>query len=69
MVNSGDAQRAKNLLADTMIENEGDEEAELEGNAACPRRTGDPSPARLALWIAAAAAGFLILWLLYELTY
>ena len=71
MVNAGDAQRAKDLLAETMIEDEGDEVAELEGERRFARgETGGPSPARLAFWIlAVAAGGFLLLWLLYELTY
>jgi hypothetical protein len=71
MVNAGDAQRAKDLLADTMIEDEGDEIAELEGERRLARgETGGPSPGRLAFWIlAVAAGGFLLLWLLYELTY
>ncbi|HEX3040490.1 MAG TPA: DUF2007 domain-containing protein [Solirubrobacterales bacterium] len=71
MVNAGDAQRAKDLLAETMIEDEGDEVAELEGERRLARgETGGPSPARLAFWIlAVAAGGFLLLWALYELTY
>lgn len=70
MVNAGDAQRAKDLLAETMIEDERDEVAELEGERRRARgETGDPSPGRLAFWILAfAAAGFLLLWLLYEAT-
>lgn len=69
MVNAGDAQRAKDLLADTMIEDEPDEVAELEGERRLARgETGDPSPARLAFWIlAVGAGGFLLLWLLYEI--
>ena len=52
MVNAGDAQRAKDLLAETMIEDEGDEIAELEGERRLARgETGGPSPARLAFWI------------------
>jgi len=71
MVNAGDAQRAKSVLAETMIEDEGDEVAELEGERRLARgETGGPSPARLAFWIlAVAAGGFLLLWALYELTY
>jgi hypothetical protein len=70
MVNAGDAQRAKDLLAETMIEDERDEVAELEGERRLARgESGGPSPGRLAFWIlAVAAAGFLLLWLLYELT-
>ncbi len=70
MVNAGDAQRAKTLLAETMIEDEGDEIADLEGERRLARgETGGPSPARLAFWIlAVGAGGFLLLWALYELT-
>jgi hypothetical protein len=70
MVNAGDAQRAKDLLAETMIEDERDEVAELEGERRLARgESGGPSPARLAFWIlAVGAGGFLLLWLLYELT-
>ena len=70
MVNAGDAQRATGVLADTMIEDEGDEIAELEGERRLARgESGGPSPARLAFWIlAVAAAGFLLLWLLYQAT-
>jgi hypothetical protein len=70
MVNAGDAQRAKNVLAETMIEDEGDEIAELEGERRLARgESGGPSPGRLALWIlAVAAGGFLLLWLLYQAT-
>jgi len=70
MVNAADARRAKDLLAETMIEDEGDEVAELEGERRLARgESGGPSPARLAFWIlAVGAGGFLLLWLLYELT-
>src|SRR4051795_1965874 len=66
MVNAGDAQRAKDLLAETMIEDEGDEVAALEGERRLARgETGGPSPARLGFWIlAVAAGGFLLLWVL-----
>jgi hypothetical protein len=68
MVNAGDAQRAKDLLTETMIEDEGDEVAELEGERLLARgESGDPSPARLAFWILVVAiGGFLLLWLLYQ---
>src|SRR5689334_13571454 len=49
MVNAGDAQRAKDLLAETMIEDERDEVAELEGERRLARgEGGGPSPGRLA---------------------
>jgi hypothetical protein len=70
-VDSSHAQSAKTLLADTITENEGDEEAELRDEARLAR--GGPatetSPARLALWVAAAFLGAVILvWVLYQLT-
>jgi hypothetical protein len=70
MVNAADAQRAKDLLADTMVEDEQDEIAELEGERRLARgETGGPSPGRLAFWIVViGAGGFLLLWLLYQLT-
>jgi hypothetical protein len=70
MVNAGDAQRAKDLLAETMIEDERDEVAELEDERRLARGEGaGPSPGRLAFWIlAVGAAGFLLLWLLYEVS-
>ncbi len=70
MVNAGDAQRAKNLLAETMIEDEGDEIAALEEERRLARgETGGPSPGRLAFWIVAIGiTAFVLLWLLYELT-
>jgi len=70
LVNAGDAARATDVLAETMVEDEGDEIAELEGERRLARGGGDgPEPARLAFWIlAVAVGGFLLLWLLYELT-
>jgi Putative prokaryotic signal transducing protein len=70
MVNAGDAPRAREVLADTMIEEERDEVAELEGERRLARgETGGPSPGRLAFWIlVVAGGGFLLLWLLYQAT-
>jgi hypothetical protein len=71
LVDSSHAQKAKALLADTITENETDEEAELRDEARL-RRGGpatETSPARLALWIAAAFLGAVILvWVLYQLS-
>jgi hypothetical protein len=71
LVDSTHAQKAKDLLADTITENEADEEAELREEARL--RHGGPttetSPARLALWIGAAFLGAVILvWVLYQLS-
>lgn len=68
MVNRSDAPRAREVLADVLIEDEGDEVAELEGERRLVRgeRPG-PSPGRLLFWlIAVAVGGFLLLWLLTQ---
>jgi hypothetical protein len=71
MVDSSHAQEAKTLLADTLTENEADEEAELRDEARL-RRGGpatETSPARLALWIGVALiAAVALVWLLYQLS-
>ena len=70
MVPEGAAKRAREMLAETMIESEDDERAELEEQRRLARgETGDVSPARLAFWIVVVAlGGFLLLWLLYQTT-
>jgi hypothetical protein len=71
MVDSGHAHKAKALLADTITENESDEEAELREEARLRRGgpTTETSPARLALWIGAAlVAAAVIVWILYQLS-
>jgi hypothetical protein len=69
MVNEGSAKRAREVLAETMIESEDDERAELEEQRRLARgETGLVSPAKLAFWIGVAAVGaFLLVWLLYEI--
>lgn len=71
LVDSSHAQRAKTLLADTITEDEGDEEAELRDETRLRRGgpTTETSPARLALWVGAALLGAIVLvWILYQLT-
>jgi hypothetical protein len=71
LVDAGHAQKAKALLADTITENETDEEAELREEARLGRggSATETSPARLALWIGAALlAAFVLVWVLYELS-
>ncbi|MCW2989389.1 MAG: zinc ribbon protein [Solirubrobacterales bacterium] len=70
-VDSSHAEPARTLLADTITENETDEEAELREEARL--RHGGPttetSPARLAIWVGAAFLGAVILvWVLYQLS-
>lgn len=69
-VNSDHARKARELLADTMLESEDDERAELEGQRRRARgETGVTPPGRVALWFGAALLGALILvWVLYQLT-
>jgi hypothetical protein len=68
MVNEGAAKRAREVLAETMIESEGDERAELEEQRRLARgETGVVPPAKLAFWIIVALVGaFLLVYLLYE---
>jgi hypothetical protein len=71
MVDSGHAHKAKTLLADTITENESDEEAELREEARLRRGgpTTETSPARLALWVGVGLiAAVAIVWVLYQLS-
>jgi hypothetical protein len=68
-VNSDLAQKARDVLAETMIETEAEERAELTGEAHRRREGSETSPARLALWVGAAFLGAVILvWVLYQLS-
>jgi Putative prokaryotic signal transducing protein len=70
MVNAGAAERARQVLADVLIEDEPDERAELEAERRLARGEGDgPSAGRLAFWLLTAViVGFLFVWLLYQAT-
>jgi hypothetical protein len=70
MVTAHLAPRAREVLADTLLEDEADELGELEEQRRLARgETGVVSPGRLAFWIGSAAVGaFVLVWLLYELT-
>jgi len=70
MVNAGTADRARQVLADVLIEDEADEVAELEEERRLARGEGGPiSPGRLAFWLLAAViGGFILVWLLYQAT-
>jgi len=68
-VSSDHAHKARELLADTMVETEAEERAEIEGEAARRRGGDETSPARLALWVGVAFLGAVILvWILYQLS-
>jgi hypothetical protein len=70
LVRADSAKRAREVLADVMIEDERDEATELEEERRLARgETGVTSAGRLAFWlIAAVLAGFLLIWLLYQAT-
>jgi hypothetical protein len=68
-VAAGAARQARGVLAETMLESEGEERAELAGEARRLLGGGETSAARLALWVAAAFLGAVILvWVLYQLS-
>lgn len=69
-VSQAHAKRARQVLADVLIEDEGDEIAELEEERRLARgETGVTSPARLAFWIVVAVlAGCGLAWMLYQAT-
>lgn len=69
-VNVGDAVRAREVLAETMVVDEDQERQELEEERRFARgETREISPGRLAFWIAVIAlGGCLLAWLLYQAT-
>jgi hypothetical protein len=69
-VSSEVAQTARDVLTETMLESEDDEIAEVEGQVRAARGGGgETSPGQLALWVAVAFFGALILvWILYQLS-
>jgi hypothetical protein len=68
-VNSDLAQKARGVLADTMVDSEAEERAELTGEARLRHEGAETSPARLAFWVVTAFLGAMILaWVLYQLT-
>ncbi|HWN72193.1 MAG TPA: DUF2007 domain-containing protein [Solirubrobacterales bacterium] len=70
MVIEAMAKRARQVLAETFVESEDQERAELEEERRLARgETGIVSPGRLAFWVITAAIGAVILiWLLYQAT-
>jgi hypothetical protein len=70
MVAADTAKRARQVLAETFVEDKGEEQLELEQERRLARgETGVTSPGQLAFWLAVAAiAAFLLVWLLYRVT-
>jgi hypothetical protein len=68
-VNRAQAKEAREVLAETMLESEAEERAEVEGELRRYRGGGAVTPAQLALWLGVAAIGaFILVWILYQLT-
>jgi hypothetical protein len=72
-VNAGHGHKAREILAETMTEDEGEDEERREMNEEARLRRGGPatetSPARLAIWVGAAfLAAVIVVWVLYQLT-
>jgi hypothetical protein len=69
-VSSSLAEEAREVLAETLVGDERDEQAELEQQRRIARgETGVISPGRLALWVGGASlAAVGLIWVLYELS-
>lgn len=68
-VSTGNAKRARELLAGTMLEGEGEERAELLGASQRPGGGGEASIGRQAYWFGIAVlAAIALVWVLYQLT-
>jgi hypothetical protein len=71
-VNEGHARHARRILeeATTAGEDEGEERAELEGEARLRKTGGEPmTPARLALWLGGAfVAAIIVIWIVYRIS-
>jgi hypothetical protein len=68
-VTQGMAGKARQVLADTVVEDESEERAELNDQARLERDGTDTSARRLALWlIAALVAAVILVWVLYQLS-
>ena len=69
-VNKDHANKAREVLAETMTETEGEEREELEGEAHLRATGGDPmSPQRLAMWVVGAAiVAIVVIWIVFEVS-
>ena len=69
-VNQGHAEKARQILSETLTESESEEREELEGEAHLRKTGGDPiSPGRLALFVAAGLViAIVIVWIVYEIS-
>lgn len=69
-VNKDHADKAREILAETMTESEGEEREELEGEARLRATGGEPmTPQRLALWVVAGLiVAIALIWIVFEIS-
>jgi hypothetical protein len=69
-VNKDHADKAREILAETMTETEGEEREEIEGEARLRATGGEPmSPQRLAMWvIAGLVVAIVLIWIVFEIS-
>jgi hypothetical protein len=69
-VNKEHADEAREILAETMTETEGEEREELEGEARLRATGGEPmSPQRLAIWVlGGAVVAIALIWIVFEIS-
>jgi hypothetical protein len=69
-VNQGHAEKARQILSETLTESESEEREELEGEAHLRATGGDPtSPGRLAIYVVAGlVVAIVIVWIVYEIS-
>ena len=69
-VNKDHADKAREILAETMTESEGEERDELEGEARLRATGGEPmTPQRLAMWVVAGLiVAIVLIWIVFEIS-
>jgi hypothetical protein len=69
-VNKDHADKAREILAETMTETEGEEREEIEGEARLRATGGEPmTPQRLAMWVVAGlAVAIVLIWIVFEIS-
>lgn len=69
-VNKDHADKAREILAETMTETEGEEREEIEDEARLRATDGEPmSPQRLAMWVVAGLiVAIVLIWIVFEIS-
>jgi hypothetical protein len=69
-VNKDHADKAREILAETMTESEGEEREELDGEARLRATGGEPtSPQRLAIWVVVGLiVAIALIWIVFEIS-